>query len=452
MKKQISGLALLIASGLAIGCGGKDNPLGGNPLGDLCPGLQCKTMAEAGGSITGIAEFDAFFTSVVNFNAQASILEADVKATLGELAAAAGANVEAGASIDDLRAAIVAEVEGNFGGSIEGGITLEYQEPKCEVSAQATVQAAAKCDAEVDPGSVMVECHGTCEAEASAMASCSGEAELKCTGTAPSFACEGTCQGSCEVAAGAACEGECKGSCEVDAAADCDGEFTAGTGQGANGSGTCELRAGAKCSGSCKGTCELSAGGTCEGECKGECTYTPPSGECTGGAKASCEASANASVQCSGECKGDVEPPAVKAECEASVKAEADFKAECTPPQIAVSYNLSADFEANGSVDAKAEFAARIEAFGKAYAKLLAKGAKLELVANAGAGIAAAAQVAITDGLNAVAESDASLVAKFQAVCAVGELGAAGDMITSATGKVSASVEAVGSITTAVGG
>jgi hypothetical protein len=453
MKKQITGFALLIASGLAIGCGGKDNPLG-DGFGGLCPGLQCKTIAEAGGSITGVAKFDAFFTSVVNFNAQANVLEADVRAALGELAAAAGVQVEAGATIDDLSAAIVAKVEGNFDGNIDGGLTLEYEPPRCEVSAQASIQAAAKCDAMVDPGSVSVECEGTCEAEASAMLECSGSATLECTGTAPSFACEGTCKGSCEIQAGAECTGECKGTCEVDAAADCDGEFTAGTGQGANGSGTCKVRSGGTCSGTCKGSCELTAGGTCDGECKGECTYTAPSGGCTGGAKASCKGTADAKVECTGTCKGEATPPMVEAACQASVKAEADLKAECHPPSIDVAFNLSADFAANGSATAQADFAARMEAFGKAYAKLVATAAKLDLVAHAGTELVGSASGAITTGLRGVLDGEASLSAKFQATCLItdGGLAEATGMINSALGKVEGSVTAVGSVTTAVGG
>jgi hypothetical protein len=447
MKKQISGLALLVASSLAISCG-SDNPVS-DVAGGLCKGFECKSIATAGGSITGIAEFDAFFTSVVNFNAQANILDADVKATLAELAAAAGAEV--GANADATATNIAAEVMGGFGGNIEGGITIQYAPPRCEVSAEASIQAAAKCDATVKPGMASIKCEGTCEAEASAMVECSGSAELKCTGTAPSFACEGTCQGSCDVSAGASCEGECKGTCELDGTAACDGEC-AGTEEGGMCTGECKLRAGAKCEGTCKGTCELHAGGTCSGECKGECTYTPPEGGCTGGAKASCTASANASVECKGECKGEATPPEVKAECEASVKAEADFNAECTPPTLDVAYKLSAEFEANGSADAKAEFAARIEAFGKAYGKLVAKGAKLKLVGDAGAGILAAAGVAITDGLGAVANSNASFIVKAQALCAVDELGTAKAMISSAASKVSGNVTAVGKVTGAVGG
>lgn len=453
MKKQISGLALLVASGLALGCG-EDSGLPGNPLGDLCPGLECKTLAETGGSLTGVAEFDSFFTAVVNFDAQANVLQADVKAILGELAAAAGAQVEAGASIDDLKAAIVAKVEGNFDGNIEGGISIEYEAPKCEVSASASIDAAAKCDATVDPGSVSVECKGTCEASASAMVECGAEVDLKCTGTAPSFACEGECKGSCEVAAGAACEGECKGTCELDGTAACDGECMGDTDAGGNCSGECKVRAGGTCSGSCKGTCELTAGATCEGECKGECTYTAPEGGCTGGAKASCEGSADVAVECQGECKGDATPPMVSAECEASVKAEADFKAECSPPSVKVAYNLSAAFEADADVDAKAEFAARIEAFGKAYAKLVAKAAKLELVLKAGQGIATAAGGAITGGIDGFADGEGSLVAKFQVACLLtsGSLEEATGMITAAAGKVEGSISAVGEVTTSVAG
>src|SRR5690606_12914751 len=130
-----------------IGCGEDTPGISDIPGADLCPGLKCKTMAEAGGSVSGIAEVDAFFTSVVNFQAQAGMLEAEVNAALGEMAAAIGAEVEGSASAT--AANIVAKISGGFDGRIDGGISIEYQEPRCEVSAEAPIQASAPCDASV---------------------------------------------------------------------------------------------------------------------------------------------------------------------------------------------------------------------------------------------------------------------------------------------------------------
>ena len=198
MKRIVSVLAMLVATPNLMACGSEDgtNPLGGdNPLGDALDmaaeacGFECKTIAEAGGSVSGIAELDSFFTAVADFNAQANILDADVNATLGEMAAAIG--VDAGADASATASLIVDEINAGFGGKIDGGISIEYEPPQCQVSAQATIEASARCDAEVTPGSASVECKGSCELDASADVSCEGEAELKCTGTAPSFACEG---------------------------------------------------------------------------------------------------------------------------------------------------------------------------------------------------------------------------------------------------------------------
>jgi hypothetical protein len=440
-------------------------------LAEAC-GFVCKSIADGEANISGIRSIDAFFSATVNLQDATARLQADVQASLGEIAGVLG--IEAGATIEDTAAAIAAEVNGGFGGNLDGGLTLSFQPAQCSVSAKASVEAAAKCDAEVDPGMATVECKGTCEAEASAMVDCGADVDLKCTGTAPSFACEGSCKGSCELNAGATCEGTCQGTCQVDGTVACDGTCVLdgtvacdgtclGTEQGgmcdgecqlnagAMCTGECKVRAGAKCEGSCSGSCELSAGGMCDGECKGECTYTPPSGGCTGGAKASCEGSAMASVQCSGECKGEVEPPMVKAECEASAKAEASFSAECTPPSISIDYNLSADFEANGSVDAKAEFSAKIEAFGKAYAKLLAKGAEIKGIITATAALPEAGVDAVTDAVGELSGS-ANIQVAFQATCALDALPTAGNLIVAAVADLQASADAIVTVSGSVGG
>src|SRR5690606_35967310 len=125
------------------------------------------------GSVSGIAKVDAFFTSALKFRAQATALQADVTGTLGEMAAALGLSTEGSAA--DIAGRIEGHIEGGFGGKIDGGITIDFQEPRCEVSAQATLQAAARCDAKVDPGKASVECDGGCVIDAEAKASCEGE-------------------------------------------------------------------------------------------------------------------------------------------------------------------------------------------------------------------------------------------------------------------------------------
>lgn len=450
MRKIVSGLALLTATLGLSSCGedGLTNPLDKNPLANellqQC-GLDCKGVIESRGSLSGDAKLDAFFTAVVSFDAQARLIEADIEAALREMALAAGAEVEAGADIKDLSAAIEAQVKGGFDGKIDGGLELVYEPPRCAVSAQATLEAAARCDASVDPGKASVECKGECVAEVEAMASCEGE--LKCTGKAPSFACEGECTGSCELDVGATCEGTCNGVCKLDGTAACDGECK-GTLTDGMCDGECDVRAGGTCSGTCEGSCELAAGGTCEGKCKGECTWDPGEAECQG--RASCEASGSASVECKGECKGEVEPPKVDAECEASVKAEANMKAECHPPKVDLKYELNADGELYGDVDAQAEFAAQMEAFAKAYGKLVAKMGKLEMVLSAGGELRDAAETTISSAAEAIVDGDANWGAKAGAYCAVSQAGPTASLLASAAQRLNGSLQVVVELTGAV--
>lgn len=447
MKKFISSLAMLAVLPALSSCGDKlpiDPPID-NPLLEQCK-LDCKGVVEANGSVSGIASVDAFFTAALNFKGQAAVLEADVRGTLAEMALALG--LDASGSAADLSARIEGYISGDaaFGGKIDGGITIDFQPPRCEVSAQATLQASARCDAKVDPGKASVECHGGCVIDAEAKASCSGE--VKCTGKLPTAECTGSCEGSCELKAGAKCEGTCSGSCELDGTAACDG-VCEGTEEGGMCNGTCKLNAGAKCEGECKGSCELSAGASCDGTCKGSCTYDPGGGSCDG--ELTCEAKADAMVECKGECKGEVEPPMVEAECQASVKAEANFQAECSPPSLDVDYKLSADWAASADADAKLEFEAQLQAFVKAFGKLQAKGAKLKLVASAGGDLVGAADVAVKGAVDEL-KGSADFNLSMGAVCAATKLGDVKGIIGDATASVSASVEAVGKVTAAVGG
>ncbi len=440
-------------------------------------GWECKAFAAGEVNISGVRKLDAFFAASASLQAQAASLQAEVRAELVSMAAVLGIEGAATMSIDQLTVAIDESVRLGFGGKIQGGITIAATPPKCEVSASASLEAAAKCDATVDPGMATVECSGSCEAEASAMASCSGEATLSCKGTAPAFKCEGTCTGRCELEANAKCEGECKGTCEVNGdvacngtcemngTAACDGECAGSTDAGGNCTGecklnmgamctgTCKLNAGATCEGSCNGNCELSAGGNCTGECKGECEYTPPSGTCEGGAKAKCEASGSAMVQCNGKCDGEVKPPMVDADCEATAKAEAQFAAECHPPSIDIKYNLTAEAQAEfaGDINAKAAFEGKVQAVGKAFANIAAKGAKIEGVLTAGGGLVSAGGEAITDAIATISASgDPKLIVG--AYCAGEAIGDVSGSLQASVNSLTATAQGVASITATFSG
>lgn len=416
-------------------------------LAELC-GIQCGNYAEGEASVTGVGSIDAFFGAVLTVESKTLTVESELKATLARMAAIVGVQVAANASLDATADAVVSGFAA-FKGQLEGGIEFKYQPPRCAVSIDATLEAKAKCEGEVTPGKVDVACKGECVAEASATPpSCEGE--LKCTGTAPSFNCEGSCEGSCELNAGAKCEGECRGTCELDGSAACDGECQGSTDGEGNCTGECKLNAGAKCEGECKGSCELSGSASCDGACKGECTYDPGNAECSG--RVSCTpGEANATVMCNGECKGEVEPPAVKAECEASVKAEAEMSAECTPPNITLDYDLKADFEFEGGADAsaKAAFGAKLQAFGEAYGELLAQAQKIEGILRAAGGLGAAAEGAVK---GAVENASGDFVVTFKlGFCALPAIEVAADKLSGAAGKLEASGSAIGKVTASVG-
>ena len=430
MKQKLSDWRLagmIFAAGLtAMATPGCDEVA--DATGDLAEqcGLTCPAEGEgivAGNfAISGIANIDAFFGSVVNFAGKANLVADGIDQELAKIKATLG--LQANASAADVKAAIMTKYHLNA----DAGLVVKYQPPRCAVSAEATIEATAKCDASVTPGSAKVECKGTCEVDASASASCSGSAMVKCVGqaTGPNLRCEGECSGTCELEAAATCEGTCKGTCE-------------GTCSAENADGSCN----GTCEGDCQGTCEMSAKGTCEGQCKGECEYTPPSasGMCEGGATVQCEAMANASVECNGRCDGEVTPPMASAECQASAKANAEVNVDCRPPELTLEY----EFEADASAEVQLEFEAFLTGFVKSYGNIAAQLKRSDIVLKAGASVAASAQGAVSGAFEAAA--DGSIKATVGVGCAVAELGDVPTVITAASGKLSASVDAAAKLT-----
>ena len=425
----------VVAASLSVTACGEDGPgiPGGDALLEEC-GLVCPEagVVEGNASISGVASIDGFFGAVGNFSSKATLVSDGLDAELAAIAASVGLQGGAGA---DFQGEFQTALQAKF--NLQGAIAVKYQEPKCAVSAKATIEATAKCDVDVEPGSVKAECSGSCEVDASAEVSCSAEAELKCTGTAPSLSCEGTCTGECELTAAATCEGTCNGTCSGDCTVK-------------NANGDCE----GKCNGECQGSCELEAGGSCSGSCKGSCEYTPPSGQCEGGAKAECEATGSASVECEGSCSGEVTPPKASAECEASAKADASVNVECTPPSVDVTYELAASGDATADLQAKAEFEAWLSGFKAHVGAIAALSARAEAVIAAGADIGAAASGAVTGAVEAKLSGDAELSLKdvVGLGCAVDELKLVPGVISDATGKLQASVSATASLTAAIGG
>jgi hypothetical protein len=407
----LTGLGLLAGFSLTTmqGCDG-------NPITDVCD-LSCPAegVIEGNASITGIASVDAFFGAVVDFNGAALSISGSLRSELDAIALSVG--LQPGAAGADIAAA----VEAKLAIAVDGGIKVAFQPPRCEASVEVAVSAAAECDVQADPGMVSVECSGGCEVEGGVMASCEGDATLKCTGTAPNLACMGTCEGSCELEVAGSCEGTCRGSCDagcsvMDAQGNCAGE----------------------CTGNCQGECELSAGGSCSGKCTGECTYTPAMGGCEADASAKCEAGASGSVMCDAKCEGEVTPPMVSAECEASVEAKADASIECFPPSLEVTWQWSAAYSAD--VDAQAEFKAWLEGFKGHISVMLAARTKADILVDSLGNLGAAATGAVQGSFEVLIDGDFS--AKIKVPCAIDQLGDAVDLITGAADELSGSAQA----------
>jgi hypothetical protein len=447
MKTLISTIATIVGLPVLASCSPGDPPPPPPPPPIECdPAIECKDIIETAGFVSGIASFDAFFVAVLKFRGQVSALQSDVTSTLAEMAGALGLDTSGSAA--DVADRVDAHLRRGFDGKVDGELTIAFQRPRCEVSGVVAVQAAARCDTDVKPGKAYAECSGGCVIEASAKANCGGE--VKCRGEFPSAQCEGTCEGACELAPGAKCDGECQGPCELDGSAACDGECAGDTDEAGNCAGTCKLNPGAKCAGECKGSCELGAGASCTGICKGECTYDPGGANCDG--ELTCEAAADSAVECNGTCKGEILPPRLVAECEASVKAHAAFEATCSPPSLDVDYKVNPDWAAETDADAKLEFEAQLRGFVRAFAKLQAKTARLELVMSAGADLVASLDGATKGAARALAESEEAWTLKVAAVCTVAALPEAKTMLTDAAATAKATADAAFKVTTAVGG
>jgi hypothetical protein len=142
----------------------------------------------------------------------------------------------------------------------------------------------------------------------------------------------------------------------------------------------------------------------------------------------------------------------VDAKCQATAKADASFHAECTPPKIAISYNLSASVSGSvdagvdgGGLSATAELDAKIQAFGKVYAKLLAEGARIKGILNATVDLPSAGFDAVTGAVNQIT-AHGDIQAKFQAACALTELGTVKATITGAVTDLNASAAGIAKV------
>lgn len=387
-------------------------------------GVTIKGIADGNAAISGVASVDTFFGQVINFQNAAGGVSAGIKANLEAIRGDFGIAADA-----DLVAALDAKMKAN----LEAGFELKTEPAKCEADVKASLAVKARCEGEVNPGSVKVECKGGCEVDASVEAKCDADANLDCTVVAPSVKCEGSCQGSCtaELKAKAECKGVCRGSCD----GTCDAYV-----KNAQGNAECS----GKCSGMCQGSCEaeFAASAKCEGTCNGECTVTNPSAGCKGAVRAKCTGKASASVMCDGHCDGDFTPPSAKVECEAAAKADAKINVQCTPPRVSVVYKLKAGVDAV----AQAKFEAALKTLVSVRLPALkASLAKADSVGKAGADLVSSASGALDGAFKAAAKG--SVRVQFGLGCAVAELPKVKTVVDKSTNDLKAQIDAAAKVT-----
>jgi hypothetical protein len=403
-----------IAAACGLACPGQAND----------KGVKVKGVADGNANISGVASVDAFFGQVISFQNAAGGVGAGIKAQLdaikGDFGIAASAD-------------LATELDAKFKANLEGSVAFKAEPAKCEADVQASIEAKARCEGEVNPGKVKVECSGSCEVDASVEAKCDANATLECTIVPPELKCSGSCKGSCNamLTAKAECSGTCRGSC--------DGNCSAYV-KNAQGQAECA----GQCSGMCMGKCEteLAAGASCTGECRGECTITDPMGGCKGAIRAECKAKADAKVMCEGRCDGDFEPPSAKVECKASARAQAKINVECTPPRVSLSYKLKAGVD----VMAQAKFEAALKTLVSARLPALkASLAKADSVAKAGVDLSASATGALDGAFKAA--TGGSIRVQFGLTCAVGELPKVKTVIEKSTTGLKAQIDAALKVT-----
>ncbi|MFO0566573.1 MAG: hypothetical protein U0263_12970 [Polyangiaceae bacterium] len=406
-KTRVTAVAALLLGGGMLSVGGCDK------VKDAQSAVCCEEF-QVGGTITadisGSAEGQVAAQAVADFAGIASAAVNDITAACRSMAQdldtdkatqdAAEAKADKREKMKAWCTAAVTAI-GSFKAKAGGTLTVSVTPPKCEASisakanCQAKCSASGQCDIKATPptcegGKLEVACKGECTAKAGATLSCEGE-------------CTGECTGSCTAEGGVECDGKCEGTCEASAG---------GSGPQANGS----------CKGTCKGTCSATAPkATCTGSCKGTCS-------------ASCKGSATASVKCDGECSADYEPLKctggelkggcqVEAKCDANCDASVKAKAECRPPEIAITFSGAADVQAVGKLQAT-------------------------LKANLGVVYAFKARLEGMATIAAQLSGNVDAVADIKAACIPAIIAAAGDAASDVTDSVQVSGSIVGSVST----
>lgn len=364
-RLALTSLALLLLPALLAGCpvrggrAGGRGTAGGGGGGTL--GAQCRGDF---GSTNAAAKIEAFLGAAAEFGDAAIEVQNEMLAACQRMGRALGmAEADlSGAGSEGLRD-VCGAVNDRFRSELQAiraatsvQVTIETRPPHCEVSMDAYARCAADCEAQVDPGSIQIQCEGG-EIRGRCSAQCTGRCAVDVSGQ-----CSGTCEGICE------------GTCSQTAA---DGSC-AGT-----------------CSGTCRGECVVQASGGCQGECRGGCSVEWQEPYCT----------------------GEVRPASVSARCRASCEARVEAHARCEPGEARMNVSGGVDPAMQPRVDAVRtavrEGLSAILALRTRVERLQRSGREIARLApelpNAAATVGIGAVACATAAAGAVAESMASV-------------------------------------------
>ena len=213
----------------------------------------------------------------------------------------------------------------------------------------------------------------------------------------------------------------------------------------ASASAKCEGKAKAdisvRCTGKCGGTCSGSCSGQCNGSCSGTCQGSSgEGGECNGVCEGTCEGSCDATCEgsCSGGCEGSADVEA-SAECKAQAEVYASVDAKCTEPELEITWDAGVVIDESKLTAAVAAIKAGLPRFLMLHAKLTGP-------------IKAAATTTLKTGGELVAAGN-KLAKSFddQAMCVLGQIKSAFDLIGSIGVSIDVQVEVSASASGSVG-
>ena len=359
-----------------------------------CEGLtECPEAGLNDGafSISGVASIDSYFPSIQRFDAQAALVAGRLDRHLRAIARLAG--LEGGARADFAREP-QATVRERFG--LRADLAVHLPQPRCALSSHAVLEAAARCDASIDPGSEQALCSGTCDMgtlrphQDPGEIDCGPDGKLWCVGVAQELSCPGPCLGEGLVGTAEACEGLCVGVCESPVAA-------------------------------------------------------APLG---GGAQLQCRSCGESAVLCDGPCMGRVTPSGSEAQCLLSAHADAMLDLECSFPSAAGASHLGASGVAQAEEPEAWLFVLREE-----VSALLRQLAIAESVLGAGQLLAGAATGSVAGELERMRDRRADLSLKdiVGLGCAQDELPAASDFVYRRSSGLRSSVATARSLVEALG-